>query len=58
VNGAFRIYPQDKAAAAQLAVAVVELAHREGWKLDALHTEEGQLDEVFRGLTRPDTARK
>jgi gliding motility-associated transport system ATP-binding protein len=58
VNGAFRVYPQDKSQAAQLAVAVVALAHREGWTLDALHTEEGQLDEVFRGLTRSDTVGK
>jgi len=58
VNGALRVYPQDKAAAARLAVEVVALAQREGWRLEALHTEEGQLDEVFRGLTRPDTARK
>jgi len=56
VNGAFRVYPHDKAGAARLAIAVVELAHREGWTLDALHTEQGQLDEVFRGLTLSDTA--
>ena len=58
VNGAFRVYPHDKALAARLAIAVVELAHREGWTLEALHTEQGQLDEVFRGLTLADTAGK
>jgi ABC-2 type transport system ATP-binding protein len=58
VNGAFRVFPKDKGAAGQLALAVVELAHREGWKLDALRTEDGQLDEVFRSITLPDTAKK
>ena len=58
VNGAFRVTPKDKGAAGQLALDVVELARREGWKLDALHTEEGQLDEVFRSLTLPDTVKK
>jgi ABC-2 type transport system ATP-binding protein len=58
VDGAFRVYPRDKAAAGQLALAVVELAHREGWKLDALRTEDGQLDEVFRSITLPDTAKR
>jgi ABC-2 type transport system ATP-binding protein len=58
VNGAFRVTPKDKGAAGQLALEVVELARREGWKLDALHTEAGQLDEVFRSLTLPDTVKK
>ncbi len=58
MNGAFRITPRDKAAAGQLALAVVALAQREGWKLDALRTEEGQLDEVFRSITLPDTVKK
>jgi ABC-2 type transport system ATP-binding protein len=58
VNGAFRVYPPDKSAAARLALQVVELAQREGWKLDALRTEDGQLDEVFRSLTLPDTVKK
>ncbi|MDH3318743.1 MAG: ATP-binding cassette domain-containing protein [Betaproteobacteria bacterium] len=58
VNGAFRITPADKGASGQLALAVVALAQREGWKLDALRTEEGQLDEVFRSITLPDTVKK
>jgi len=58
VDGAWRVYPKDKGAAGDLARAVVELAGREGWKLDALRTEEGQLDEVFRRITLPDTVRK
>ncbi len=35
-----------------------EWPDREGWKLDELRTEEGQLDEVFRRITLPDTVRK
>ncbi|MDH4175674.1 MAG: ATP-binding cassette domain-containing protein [Betaproteobacteria bacterium] len=58
LGGAFRVTPRDKAAAGQLALAVVALAQREGWKLDALRTEEGQLDEVFRSITLPDTVKK
>ncbi|MGH8703939.1 MAG: ABC transporter ATP-binding protein [Burkholderiales bacterium] len=57
LDGSFRVYPRDKGASAALTRDVVELARREGWKLDALHTEEGQLDEVFRRITLPDTVR-
>jgi len=57
-DGSFRIYPKEKGASAALTRAVVELAAREGWKLDALRTEEGQLDEVFRRITLPDTVMK
>jgi ABC-2 type transport system ATP-binding protein len=56
--GAFRVYPKDKSASAALTREVVELAAREGWTLDELHTEEGQLDEVFRRITLPDTVRR
>ena len=58
LDGALRAFPQDKSAAGDLARAIAELAGREGWKLDALRTEEGQLDEVFRRITLPDTAKK
>jgi len=58
LEGAFRVYPKDKAAAADLARAVIELTAREGWKLEQLRTEEGQLDEVFRRITLPDTVKK
>jgi ABC-2 type transport system ATP-binding protein len=37
---------------------VSELAEREGWRIGELHTEEGRLDEVFRSITRPDTAKE
>jgi ABC-2 type transport system ATP-binding protein len=49
-----RVYPH-KAAGATLTRSVAELAAREGWQLDEIHTEEGRLDEVFRNITLPDT---
>ena len=55
---ALRVFPRDKQAAGELARAVAELAGREGWKIEALRTEEGHLDEVFRRITLPDTARR
>jgi ABC-2 type transport system ATP-binding protein len=58
LDGALRVYPKDQRAAGDLARAVVELAGREGWKLEALRTEEGQLDEVFRRITLPDTVKR
>jgi ABC-2 type transport system ATP-binding protein len=58
VDGAFRIYPKTKGDSAELTRAVVDLAAREGWRLDGLRTEEGQLDEVFRRITLPDTVKR
>ena len=58
LNGAWRVFPRQDSAAAGLAQAVLELAAREGWKLEMLRTEEGQLDEVFRRITLPDTVNK
>ncbi|HZM37246.1 MAG TPA: ATP-binding cassette domain-containing protein [Burkholderiales bacterium] len=58
LNGAFRVYPNDKARAAELAVAVVDLVRREGWKVEGMYNETGQLDEVFRRITLPDTVKK
>jgi ABC-2 type transport system ATP-binding protein len=55
---ALRIYPREKQAAGELARAVAELAGREGWKIEALRTEEGHLDEVFRRITLPDTVQQ
>ena len=57
VNGAFRIYPRDASQAAQLAAAVIELVSREGWKVQGMYSERGELDEVFRNITQPDTAK-
>ena len=57
-DGAWRVYPDKRHAPGELVRAVVELAAREGWRLEALRTEEGQLDEVFRRITLPDTVEK
>ena len=56
-DGGWRVYPKDKSTAAELAGAVVALAAKEGWRIARLHTEEGQLDEVFRRITLPDTVK-
>jgi len=55
LNGAFRIYPRDKTHAVELAQAVVELVKRERWKVEGMYSERGELDEVFRRITLPDT---
>jgi gliding motility-associated transport system ATP-binding protein len=58
LNGAWRIYPHDKSKAPELAQAVVELVAREGWKVDGMYSERGELDEVFRRITLPDTVKQ
>jgi ABC-2 type transport system ATP-binding protein len=50
-----RVFAQPSGRDGALARSVAELAGREGWKLEELHTEEGRLDEVFRSITQPDT---
>jgi ABC-2 type transport system ATP-binding protein len=57
LNGAFRIYPRDKAGIPALAQEVVDLVAREGWKVEGMYSERGELDEVFRRITRPDTVK-
>lgn len=52
-----RVYPKSEAASGELARSVAEIVGREAWKLEELHTEEGRLDEVFRSITMPDTAK-
>jgi ABC-2 type transport system ATP-binding protein len=52
---AARIYPRDHATRGELAVAIGQLAAREHWQIEELHTEEGRLDEVFRTITLPET---
>ncbi|MFL6540664.1 MAG: ABC transporter ATP-binding protein [Chthoniobacterales bacterium] len=37
-----------------LARAISEVALRERWRVEELHTEEGRLDEVFRSITQPE----
>lgn len=58
LDGAFRIYPGDKSKAGELAQAVVDLVAREGWKVEGMYSERGELDEVFRRITLPDTVKK
>jgi ABC-2 type transport system ATP-binding protein len=58
LNGAWRIYPHDKTKAPQLARAVVDLVAREGWKVEGMYSERGELDEVFRRITLPDTVKQ
>jgi ABC-2 type transport system ATP-binding protein len=53
-----RIYPKGDGVNGALARQVGETAARENWKVEELHTEEGRLDEVFRNITMPDTAKE
>jgi ABC-2 type transport system ATP-binding protein len=47
-------FPKKSAVGEKLARAVGEMAAKERWQLQELHTEEGRLDEVFRSITLPD----
>jgi gliding motility-associated transport system ATP-binding protein len=58
LNGAFRIYANEKTKSAALAQDVVELVKREGWKVEGMYSERGDLEEVFRRITLPDTVKK
>jgi ABC-2 type transport system ATP-binding protein len=51
-----RAYPRRNSASDELSRALGDLAIRERWQLEELHTEEGRLDEVFRNITLSDTA--
>lgn len=53
-----RAYPQPQARNGDLARSINELAARERWPVEELHTEEGRLDEVFRAITLPETKQK
>jgi len=57
-SGAYRIYPADKSKAAELAQGVVELVNRYNWTVEGMFSERGELDEVFRRITLPDTVKK
>jgi ABC-2 type transport system ATP-binding protein len=50
---AFPKTPGDPALAREVALMVSQ----SGWQTEELHTEEGRLDEVFRGITLPDTVK-
>jgi ABC-2 type transport system ATP-binding protein len=58
LGGAFRIFPREKKQAPELARSVVELVNREGWKVEGMYSERGELDEVFRRITLPDTVKR
>jgi ABC-2 type transport system ATP-binding protein len=58
LGGGFRIFPRDKSRAGELAQEVVELVNREGWKVEGMYSERGELDEVFRRITLPDTVKR
>jgi ABC-2 type transport system ATP-binding protein len=49
-----RAYLKKNGARGELARAIGEVATRERWRIEELHTEEGRLDEVFRNITRPE----
>jgi ABC-2 type transport system ATP-binding protein len=53
-----RVFPKSSCRDGELARSISELALRECWRLEELHTEEGRLDEVFRGITLPETVRE
>jgi ABC-2 type transport system ATP-binding protein len=52
-----RVYPDKSGARGTLTRDVAELAAQRQWQVAEIHTEEGRLDEVFRSITLPDTAR-
>jgi ABC-2 type transport system ATP-binding protein len=58
LGGAFRIYPRDKAQISELAQGVVDMVAAEGWKVEGMYSERGELDEVFRRITLPDTVKQ
>jgi ABC-2 type transport system ATP-binding protein len=49
-----RVFPRTDANGT-LANSIADAA--QGWRIEELHTEEGRLDEVFRSITMPDTAK-
>ncbi len=50
-----RAYPRKHDGSDELSKALGEVALKERWQIQELHTEEGRLDEVFRNITLPDT---
>ncbi len=51
-----RVIPGKNRQPGDLAAEVAALAAAKTWKLEELHQEEGKLDEIFRSITRSDTA--
>ena len=52
-----RAYPDRNNRNLHLTREIAELAARQHWQLDEIHTETGRLDEVFRAITLPDTVK-
>src|SRR5690349_9792267 len=57
-GGALRVYPRESAEKAKLAQEVVDLVNLHGWKVEGMYSERGELDEVFRRITLPDTVKR
>jgi ABC-2 type transport system ATP-binding protein len=53
---AARVLPGKSKQSADIAAEIAALVATKNWKLQDLHQEEGKLDEVFRSITRSDTA--
>lgn len=53
-----RVYPKAETVNGELAHQISDVAARENWRIQELHTEEGRLDEVFRSITLPDTKKE
>jgi gliding motility-associated transport system ATP-binding protein len=51
-----RAYPRKHSSSNDVSQALGDIALRERWPIQELHTEEGRLDEVFRSITLSDTA--
>jgi ABC-2 type transport system ATP-binding protein len=51
-----RVLPSRKGSPEGLSREIAALAQAKAWKLEELHREEGRLDEMFRALTKSDTA--
>jgi ABC-2 type transport system ATP-binding protein len=51
-----RVLPSRKSKPDELVREISNLVASRSWRLEELHREEGRLDEVFRSITRSDTA--
>ena len=53
-----RAFPRPAAGDGEVEGAVSQLVTEQKWRMSQLKTEEGRLDDVFRHITQPDTARR